>query len=88
MRRRFRLERVRAIRHSNTCSTRSWPRTFYVPQMVFIDRKGVIRGQYGGTDAFLGDQQEANMRGMVEKLLAEPGGAKPVSKHKSAKKVS
>ena len=35
---------------------------FYVPQMVFIDRKGVIRAQYGGTDPFLGDQQEANMR--------------------------
>jgi cytochrome oxidase Cu insertion factor (SCO1/SenC/PrrC family) len=61
---------------------------FYVPQMVFIDRKGVIRGQYGGNDAFLGDQQEANIRAMVEKLLAEPGGAKPAPKHKSGKKVS
>ena len=47
---------------------------FYVPQMVFIDKKGVIRAQYGGTDPFLGDQQEANMRGMIEQLLAEPGG--------------
>ena len=27
---------------------------FYVPQMVFIDRKGVIRAQHGGTDPFLG----------------------------------
>ena len=61
---------------------------FYVPQMVFIDKKGVIRGQYGGNDAFLGDQQEANIRGLVEKLLAEPGDTKPVSKHKTVKKVS
>ena len=61
---------------------------FYVPQMVFIDRKGVIRGQYGGNDAFLGDQQEANIRAMVDKLLAEPAGAKPAPKHKPAKKVS
>jgi len=49
---------------------------FYVPQMVFIDKKGVIRGQYSGTDPFLGDQQENNMRGLINQLLAEPGGAK------------
>src|SRR3954453_22566192 len=72
---------------------------FYVPQMVFIDKKGVIRGQYSGTDSFLGEQQEANIRGMIERLLAEPGGAKPssakptsakpgASKAKPAKKVS
>jgi cytochrome oxidase Cu insertion factor (SCO1/SenC/PrrC family) len=67
---------------------------FYVPQMVFIDRKGVIRGQYSGTDSFLGDQQEANMRAMIDRLLAEPGGpkptsAKPATKSKTAgKKVS
>jgi cytochrome oxidase Cu insertion factor (SCO1/SenC/PrrC family) len=64
---------------------------FYVPQVVFIDRKGVIRAQYGGTDAFLGAQQETNMRGMIEQLLAESGGkpasAKPAtSKSKAAKK--
>jgi peroxiredoxin len=66
---------------------------FYVPQMVFIDRKGVIRAQYGGTDSFLGDQQETNMRAMIERLLAEPGGAKAAptkapSKAKAGKKVS
>ncbi len=61
---------------------------FYVPQMVFIDKKGVIRGQYGGNDLFLGDQQEANIRGLIEKLLAEPGDAKPAAKHKTVKKVS
>jgi thiol-disulfide isomerase/thioredoxin len=64
---------------------------FYVPQMVFIDKKGVIRAQFGGTDPFLGQQQEANMRGMIEKLLAEPGGAAPAKaprKAKPAKKSS
>ena len=61
---------------------------FYVPQMVFIDKKGIIRGQYSGNDAFLGDQQESNIRAMVDKLLAEPAGAKPAPKHKPAKKVS
>ena len=68
---------------------------FYVPQMVFIDRKGVIRAQHGGTDPFLGDQQEANMRGLIEKLLAEPGGTKATptkapakSKAKAGKKSS
>ena len=45
---------------------------FYVPQVVFIDRKGVIRAQHGGTDPFLGAQQEANMRKMIEQLLGEP----------------
>lgn len=64
---------------------------FYVPQMVIVDRKGVIRGQYGGTDPFLGEQFETNMRGMIEKLLAE-GGSKPApaapAKKKAAKKAS
>lgn len=50
---------------------------FYVPQMVFIDRKGVVRAQYGGTDTFLNAAQEMNIRGMLDRLLAEPGGAKP-----------
>jgi thiol-disulfide isomerase/thioredoxin len=48
---------------------------FYFPQMVFVDRTGVIRAQYGGTDPFLQTNEEANVRGMIEKLLAE-GGAK------------
>jgi thiol-disulfide isomerase/thioredoxin len=65
---------------------------FYVPQMAFIDRKGVIRAQYGGTDSFMGASQDANIRGMVDRLLAEPTGAtkaapaaKPAAK---AKKVT
>ena len=50
---------------------------FYVPQVVFIDRKGVIRAQYGGTDPFLGAQQETNMRKMIEQLVGEPAAGAP-----------
>lgn len=44
--------------------------TLWVPQLVIIDKEGAIRGQYGGTDKFF-QAEEQNMRGMVEKLLAE-----------------
>jgi cytochrome oxidase Cu insertion factor (SCO1/SenC/PrrC family) len=57
--------------------------SFYVPQVVFIDRKGVIRAQYGGSDAFMSSNEEANIRGMVEKLVAEGAPAttaKPAAK--------
>jgi peroxiredoxin len=62
---------------------------FYVPQVVFIDRAGVIRAQHGGTDSFLGAQQEANMRGMIERLIAEPAAkavVKPAAKKPSPAK--
>jgi Peroxiredoxin len=42
-----------------------------VPQLVFIDRTGVIRAQYSGVDPFFSNE-EANMRAQVEKLLSEP----------------
>jgi peroxiredoxin len=57
--------------------------SFYVPQVVFIDRKGVIRAQYGGSDPFLSNNEEANMRGMIQKLLAED--PPPASTKKPAK---
>lgn len=44
----------------------------YMPQLVFIDRAGTIRAQYGGTDNFFLDE-EKNVREMVEKLLKDPG---------------
>jgi hypothetical protein len=49
----------------------------YVPYMVFIDRKGVIRAQYTGSDPFLMNEveQEKNIRAEAEKLLTEPGAA-------------
>jgi len=47
----------------------------YVPILVFIDRKGMIRGQFMGDDPFLGpeDQQtgERNIRSLIESLLRE-----------------
>lgn len=42
----------------------------WVPQLVFIDKKGVIRAQYAGTDKFFRNE-ENNIRAMVEKLLGE-----------------
>ena len=56
---------------------------FYFPQMVFVDRQGNVRGQYGGTDAFVQTNEEANVRGMVEKLLKE---GKPAAAPKAARK--
>ena len=44
----------------------------FVPFMTFIDRKGMIRAQYTGSDqAFFGDKQPDNIRAEAEKLLAE-----------------
>jgi thiol-disulfide isomerase/thioredoxin len=49
----------------------------YVPMMVFIDKRGVIRGQYMGDDKFFAlDSQEKNIRAMIEKLLKEPADRK------------
>jgi peroxiredoxin len=47
----------------------------YVPIMVFIDRQGVIRGQYLGDDKFFGDS-EKNIRSMIETLLKAAVAAK------------
>ena len=52
---------------------------FYFPQMVFVDKAGMVRAQYGGTDAFLQTNEEANVRGMIEKLLGESGATKPAT---------
>jgi peroxiredoxin len=43
----------------------------YMPQLVFIDKKGVIQAQYGGDDAkfFAEPDQERNFRIEIEKLL-------------------
>lgn len=53
-----------------------------VPQIVFIDKKGVIRQQRGGAgDPDFFNNEENVIRTEVAKLLAEPSGAKsmPVS---------
>ena len=49
----------------------------FVPFIVFIDRKGIIRAQFTGADKELADdQQEKSLRAEVVKLLAD--GAAPV----------
>lgn len=45
----------------------------YVPQLVFIDRKGTIRAQFGGNDEFF-KNEEPNVREQITKLLAEGSG--------------
>jgi peroxiredoxin len=47
----------------------------FVPQMIFVDRKGVIRAQHGGEDEFL-KNLEPNVRNEIETLLKEPAPAK------------
>jgi hypothetical protein len=52
----------------------------YVPYMAFVDRKGVIRAQYTGGDAFLSDEarQPQNIRDEALKLLAEDAAPNPL----------
>ena len=47
----------------------------YVPQVVFIDRKRVIRAEYIGNDDFFKDQDK-NILALVETLLKEPAAAR------------
>jgi peroxiredoxin len=59
----------------------SYAEPLYVPQMVFIDRKGVIRAQHGGMDDFFKDV-EPNLRSLIESLPAQrkkPGTARSSS---------
>ncbi|HLM99757.1 MAG TPA: TlpA disulfide reductase family protein [Bryobacteraceae bacterium] len=58
----------------------------YVPELVFIDRNGQIRGQFTGTDDFFKDQ-ETSIRNLVESLLKEPVTAKKTA-HSAHKKQS
>ncbi len=63
----------------------------YVPQLIFVDRKGVIRAYYNGTDDFFKpDKEEANMRAIVEKLLKEPAPKASTAKprHSTEKSVT
>jgi thiol-disulfide isomerase/thioredoxin len=53
----------------------------YVPELLFIDRNRVIRGQYMGSDDFFKDQ-DRNIRAMLDMLLKEPVAAKKNGTHK------
>jgi len=45
-------------------------RPLYVPHMVFLDRRGMIRADYPGESDFFKDQA-TNIRAELEKLLKE-----------------
>ena len=47
----------------------------YVPYMMIVDRKGVIRHEHPGRDRVFWADQEANMRKEFSDLLAESSGA-------------
>ncbi len=49
----------------------SYVEPLYVPQLIVVDRKGIIRAQHGGMDEFLKDV-EPNLRKVIEPLLNEP----------------
>ena len=60
-----------------------------MPQVVFIDRQGVIRAQYAGDDKFFMDNQEKNLREQVESLVKENAAApKKGSRVSTRKKAS
>jgi len=42
-----------------------------MPQLVFIDRKGTIRAQFGGDDKFFAEDQDKHIREQIEVLLKE-----------------
>jgi peroxiredoxin len=58
-----------------------------MPQLVFIDREGVIRAQFAGTDPFFGPDEEKNMRKWIESLL-KPAGARKAAAKPPVKKTS
>jgi thiol-disulfide isomerase/thioredoxin len=59
----------------------------HVPQLVFIDRKGMIRAQsLPRNDTATGI--EANMRKVIEQLLAEKPAAAPAKSRGAAKRTS
>ena len=55
---------------------------FVVPQMVWVDRKGMVRGKTtpGGTDT--DHYNETYWRQMIETLTKEPGGAAKTTPHR------
>jgi peroxiredoxin len=61
-----------------------------VPQLVFIDRKGIIRAQYPcESEFFAPGKEESNMRKQIEELLNDSGGAAKATPTKTkAKRVS
>jgi peroxiredoxin len=55
-----------------------------VPQLLIIDRNGVIREQHGGDDNYLGPNEEKNLRESITRLAAE---GRPTRKAAPARKA-
>jgi len=61
----------------------------YFPGLVFVDRNGVIQGQYSGADAFLSEaEQSKNLRATIQKLLSSGEAARPASGSRARRKGS
>jgi len=56
-------------------------RPMYVPQMVFLDRGGVIRAEFSGEEPFFVNGP-ANIRAQLEKMLKAPATAQSHAKKK------
>ena len=57
----------------------------YVPELIFLDRKRVIRGQFSGSEDFLKDQDK-NIRLFAENLLKEPVSTKKTAHSTASRK--
>jgi len=58
----------------------------FVPFMLFIDRQGMIRAQFTGSEPpgfFLADKMEQNIREQAMKLLSEPSAANKPKRKKA-----
>jgi peroxiredoxin len=58
------------------------PHPLYVPHMVFIDRRGIIRGDYAGEDNFF-REPDARIRAQLNKLLKQPSAPTGASASRS-----
>lgn len=56
----------------------------YFPQLLLIDRQGIIRAQYDGTDRFF-EHEETNLRAMLDNLLKSAAPGPAASKERTTK---
>ena len=63
-------------------------KTMYMPQLVIIDRKGVVRFHHPGEDQAFYSNEEENMRKEIAQLVKEGGAPAPASKKAPVKKAA
>jgi thiol-disulfide isomerase/thioredoxin len=59
-----------------------------MPNLVFVDRQGVIQAQYSGDAPFFGDDQEKNLRLEIDKLLKEGANTSAAPRKPNAARAS